>query len=58
MKIVELLNDPELASKWQAKRRTMLEDKVDLAAWMLDFLDRYPLSYHEYIEAQKMTKGG
>ncbi len=56
-KIVELLSDPELASKWQAKRQKMLEEKIDLTAWMLDLLDRYPVSFQEHIEAQKATKG-
>ncbi len=56
-KIVELLDDPELESKWQAKRQVMLAEKTDVAAWMLDFLDRFPQSYQDCIEAQT-KKGG
>jgi predicted glycosyltransferase len=40
-KIMELLDDKDLHAKWQERRAKMLGDKVDLTAWMIDFVEHY-----------------
>ena len=40
-KIKELLAEKNLHAKWQAKRAKMLAEKVDLTAWMVDFVEQY-----------------
>ena len=37
-KIKELLNKKNLKEIWQKKRKKMMEDKIDLTDWMLDFV--------------------
>ena len=38
-KIIELLNDKNLKENWAKKREIMLRDKVDVTAWMIDFVE-------------------
>ncbi|MCX7681062.1 MAG: DUF354 domain-containing protein [Anaerolineae bacterium] len=40
-KISELLNKPNLREEWQQKRARMLADKIDVTAWMVEFVERY-----------------
>jgi predicted glycosyltransferase len=40
-RIDELLDDPGLHGKWQRKRERMLADKIDLTAWMVDYVENY-----------------
>ena len=47
-KAVELLRDSRTKEKWKKKRENLLKDKVDVTAWMTDFIERYPVSYREY----------
>lgn len=47
-KISELLSDEDLDAEWQRRRARMLEDKIDLTAWMVDLVDRYPQSLADY----------
>jgi predicted glycosyltransferase len=47
-RINELLSDQELDAEWQRRRARMLEDKIDLTAWMVDLVDRYPQSLSDY----------
>jgi len=39
IKIKELLKIPELKIKWQKKRQKLLEDKIDVTAWMVDLIE-------------------
>jgi hypothetical protein len=34
----------DLQPEWQAKRQTMLADKIDVTAWLLDVITQYPES--------------
>lgn len=49
-KIMELLGDENLHNRWQQRRRRMLKDKIDLTAWMVDFVENYPESWYRYRE--------
>lgn len=46
--VVELLARDDLRAEWQRKRERMLDEKTDLTPWMVDFIERYPESFHEY----------
>jgi len=46
--INELLNENNLKIKWQKKREKLLKEKIDVTAWMIDFIERYPESFYEY----------
>jgi len=47
-KIMELLNTRDLKKIWEGKRRRMLQDKIDLTRWMVDFIENYPESFYDY----------
>jgi len=47
-KIMELLNARDLKKTWQDKRSRMLQDKIDLTRWMVDFIVNYPESFYDY----------
>ena len=49
-KVTEMLDRNDLQAEWQRKRERMLAEKVDLTAWMVDFVERYPQSLYEYRE--------
>ncbi|MCK4819380.1 DUF354 domain-containing protein [bacterium] len=34
----------DLRNEWQERRRNMLKDKIDVTAWMVDFVENYPNS--------------
>jgi len=40
-KIMELLDDENLHNRWQQRRKRMLQDKIDLTSWMVDFVERF-----------------
>jgi len=40
-KIDQLLSEPDIKKKWQAKRQKMLNDCVDLTAWMVDLFRNF-----------------
>ena len=54
-KAVELLGDRDVKDKWQIKRRKMLAEKIDVTAFMVDFVERYPESFWEYRTQQCMS---
>jgi predicted glycosyltransferase len=41
-KAVELLDDPDLRNKGQEKRERLLNDKIDVTAFMVWFIENYP----------------
>ena len=43
-KALELLNIPNLKQEWQKRRQKMLEDKIDVTAFMVWFIENYPES--------------
>ena len=48
LKAVELLKDHRTKQDWQKKRDNLLHDKVDVTAWMTDFVERYPQSFEDH----------
>lgn len=48
-KVQELLENPNLKNEWRAKRDKMLEDKIDVTAFWLWFIENYPQSKKEYL---------
>ena len=42
-KIEELLALPNLKTEWARRQGKMLKEKVDLTAWMVDFVENFPL---------------
>jgi uncharacterized protein len=47
-KAVEILSDPNSKSEWQKKRERLLQDKIDVTTWMIDFIEDYPESFYRY----------
>lgn len=47
-KAVEILENRQAKDEWKNKRENLLKDKVDVTAWMTDFIERYPKSFEEY----------
>ena len=43
-KIEELINTPNLKEEWQKRRQKMLNDKIDVTAFMVWFIENYPES--------------
>jgi predicted glycosyltransferase len=43
-KLDELLNMPDLNERWQKKRKTMLEDKIDVTDFLVWFVENWPES--------------
>jgi uncharacterized protein len=40
-KVTELLGYPDLRGEWARRRRRMLDEKIDLTAWMVDYAERF-----------------
>lgn len=53
-KAVEILQDPANKEKWQFKRERLLEDKIDVTAFMVWFVENYPQSFAEMKEHPEM----
>ena len=47
-KAIELLEDNQSKKKWMKRREKLLRDKIDVTAFMTDFIENYPESFHEY----------
>jgi predicted glycosyltransferase len=39
-------SDPDIRQTWQVKRQKLLADKIDVSAWMVDFVEQFPHSDH------------
>lgn len=46
-KAVSILENKNSKKEWQKKRERLLSEKIDVTAWMTDFIERYPESFHE-----------
>ncbi len=44
----EILEDKNSKPEWGRKRERLLKDKIDVTAWMTDFIEGYPGSFYEY----------
>ena len=49
-KAVELVHQPDVKAQWQAKRERLLSEKIDIAAFMLWFIEQYPESRREFTD--------
>jgi len=49
-KAISILEDKNSKNEWQKRRERLLKDKIDVTAWMVDFIERYPESFYEYKE--------
>jgi uncharacterized protein len=55
-KAIEILSEPNSKSEWQMKREIFLVDKIDVTAWMTDFIERYPNSFYQYQKEKRASK--
>ena len=46
-KATELLKNRNVKQEWQKKREALLHDKIDVTAWITDFIERYPDSFYK-----------
>lgn len=51
IKLNEMLSMPDLNEEWQRRRQQMLKDKIDVTAFMLWFIENYPLSTQKISES-------
>ncbi|NJD77602.1 MAG: DUF354 domain-containing protein [Candidatus Methanoperedens sp.] len=47
-KAKEILENKNSKADWKKKQEILLKDKIDVTAWMTDFVERYPESFYEY----------
>lgn len=52
-KALEILKDENAKREMKRKRERLLKDKIDVTAWMTDFIERYPESFYEYKRQEK-----
>ena len=43
----EILSNKDAKEEWEAKRQILLRDKIDVTAFMIDFLERWPQSFKD-----------
>jgi predicted glycosyltransferase len=43
----EILSNKDVKAEWGAKRRNLLHDKIDVTAFIINFLERWPESFKE-----------
>jgi len=43
-KAVEILTNPHAKDDWGKKRDLLIADKIDVTAWMVDFIEKYPIN--------------
>jgi predicted glycosyltransferase len=55
-KAVEILENKNSKTEWQNKREKLLNEKIDVTAWMTDFIERYPNSFEECKKLKAQTK--
>lgn len=49
-KALEILQCDDAKKELRKKRKKLLDDKVDTAAFMIDFIEKYPESFYKYME--------
>jgi len=55
-KAAELIQEPDLKKEWKKKREQLLEDKIDVTAFMVWFVENYPKSFKEVKENVKVQE--
>jgi predicted glycosyltransferase len=46
-KALDILSDPDSKKNWAKKRERLLEDKIDVTAFIVWFIENYPRSFHQ-----------
>ena len=46
--IVKMLENKNIKNTWRKRREMLLNDKIDVTSFMVDFIERYPESFEEY----------
>jgi predicted glycosyltransferase len=52
-KAIDILEDPESKKKWAQRKDKMLRDKIDVTAFMTNFIENYPQSFYELKEKEQ-----
>lgn len=47
-KVLELLQNTDLKKEWKEKSSRLIKDKIDVTAWMTEFIENYPESFYRY----------
>lgn len=55
-KAIELIQQPDLKERWSTKRNRMLAEKIDVTAFMVDFIENYPESFARYKQGTTSQK--
>jgi len=55
-KAIEILEDPDSKRKWRQRREKMLKEKIDVTAFMTDFIENFPESFYELREKELEDK--
>jgi uncharacterized protein len=55
-KAFEILSDSKSKLEWKKKREKLLKDKIDVSAWMTDFIENYPESFYKYKKEKRTSK--
>jgi len=56
LKIKELLQDKNLKERWHEKRKRMLKDKIDVAQFLVEFIENFPQSFYDYKRRHSAAK--
>lgn len=49
----EILESENSKSEWEYKKNKLINDKIDVTAWMTDFIENYPESFYSYKGSMK-----
>ena len=52
-KAIEILEDPQSKKKWKIRKDKMLSEKIDVTAFMTNFIENYPDSFLELKEKER-----
>ncbi|MCW7078391.1 MAG: DUF354 domain-containing protein [Canidatus Methanoxibalbensis ujae] len=55
-KALEILDDNNAKRKQKEKLKKVLEEKIDVTAFMTDFIERYPESFYDYMSKREIEK--
>ncbi|MCW7079147.1 MAG: DUF354 domain-containing protein [Candidatus Methanospirare jalkutatii] len=47
-KAIEILKDDKSKKRWMKRREKLLEDKIDVTKFMIEFIEEYPESFYKY----------
>lgn len=54
-KAIDLIKQPDLKEQWAKKRQKLMDDKIDVTRFMVDFIENYPESYNNYAASCSST---